>query len=319
MRGDYTPATNQPTPRDLRAPQRWPDSLPIDALQVTDRWTRSLAEAWMPGEAPARKRLTKVANNLAARYQSERDRPDRDGTSRLSPHLAWGEVSVQEIWRRLDRKLAEKALPLLRQLGWRDFNMHLMQEFPDLSWRPMQAKFAAFPAKDDDSSLRAWTQGKTGYPIVDAGMRQLWQTGWMHNRVRMITASFLVKDLLVPWQRGEQWFWDTLVDASPAQNAGNWQWVAGCGADAAPFFRVFNPVLQGEKFDPDGRYVQQWLPELARLSALAVHRPWTASAAQLSKAGVILGKTYPHPLVDHGQTRRRALKAYEQMGRSRRP
>jgi deoxyribodipyrimidine photo-lyase len=318
LRGEYTPATNQPAPRELRAPKRLPESLPIDALQVTDRWTRSLARAWTPGEAAARKRLTKVANNLAAHYQSERDRPDRDGTSRLSPHLAWGEISVDEIWRRLDRKLGEKALPLLRQLGWRDFNMHLMQEFPDLSWRPMQAKFAAFPAKDDDSSFRTWTQGKTGYPIVDAGMRQLWQTGWMHNRVRMITASFLVKDLLIPWQRGEQWFWDTLVDADPAQNAGNWQWIAGCGADAAPFFRIFNPVLQGEKFDPDGRYVRQWLPELARLPAPAIHRPWTASAAELSKAGVIFGKTYPHPLVDHGQTRRRALKAYEQMSRARR-
>jgi deoxyribodipyrimidine photo-lyase len=220
---------------------------------------------------------------------------------------------VLAIWRQLTRTLGDKALPYLRELGWRDFNMHLLQDFPALSWQPMQAKFAAFPAKDNDTLLRTWRRGLTGYPIVDAGMRQLWRTGWMHNRVRMIVASFLVKDLLVPWQRGEAWFWDTLVDADPAQNGGNWQWVAGCGADAAPFFRVFNPVLQGEKFDPNGAYVREWVPELAKLPNHLVHQPWTGTAAQLSAAGVTLGQTYPRPIVDHAKARLAALAAYRRI------
>ncbi len=231
--------------------------MPLDTLQVTDAWAQSIAQAWEPGEHAAQQRLAHFADELAAGYATERDRPDRDGTSRLSPHLAWGEISVHAIWRHLTRKLGDKALPFLREIAWRDFNMHLLHDFPDLTWQPMQAKFTAFPAKDHPKMLRAWQRGQTGYPIVDAGMRQLWHTGWMHNRVRMIVASFLVKDLLIPWQRGEEWFWDTLVDADPAQNGGNWQWVAGCGADAAPFFRVFNPVLQGEKFDPKGAYVRE--------------------------------------------------------------
>ena len=191
--------------------------------------------------------------------------------------------------------------------------MHLLHDFPELAWQPRQAKFAAFPAKEYPQMLRAWQRGLTGYPIVDAGMRQLWRTGWMHNRVRMIVASFLVKDLLIPWQRGEEWFWDTLVDADPAQNGGNWQWVAGCGADAAPFFRVFNPVLQGEKFDPKGAYVREWVPELAKLPDDVIHQPWMAQKAQLSAAGVTLGQTYPLPLVDHAKARQAALVAYQRI------
>ncbi len=192
--------------------------------------------------------------------------------------------------------------------------MHLLTAFPEFGWKPWQEKFATFPARDDAKLLRAWQRGLTGYPIVDAGLRQLWQTGWMHNRVRMIVGSFLVKDLLLPWQRGEEWFWDTLVDADMSQNAGNWQWVAGCGADAAPFFRVFNPILQGEKFDPDGAYVRAWVPELAGLSAKVIHQPWQASAAELAAAGVTLGTTYPHPLVDHAKARNAALAAYKRIG-----
>jgi deoxyribodipyrimidine photo-lyase len=191
--------------------------------------------------------------------------------------------------------------------------MHLLHDFPELGWQPVRAKFASFPAQDNGTLLRAWQRGQTGYPIVDAGMRQLWRTGWMHNRVRMIVASFLVKDLLLPWQRGEEWFWDTLVDADPAQNGGNWQWVAGCGADAAPFFRVFNPVLQGEKFDPKGDYVREWVPELARLPAAAIHQPWSAKLAQLLEAGVKLGRTYPRPIVDHAKARQAALIAYRRI------
>ena len=313
LRGVYTPPTALRAPKRLDGPARWPESVPLDAMQVIDAWAQPIAQAWEPGERTAQQHLAHFANDVAASYATARDRPDRDGTSRLSPHLAWGEISVHAIWRRLTRKLGDAALPFLREIAWRDFNMHLLHDFPDLAWQPMQTKFAAFPAKDHPKMLRAWQRGLTGYPIVDAGMRQLWRTGWMHNRVRMIVASFLVKDLLVPWQRGEEWFWDTLVDADPAQNGGNWQWVAGCGADAAPFFRVFNPVLQGEKFDPKGAYVREWVPELANLPDGVIHQPWTAPTAQLSAAGVTLGQTYPLPIVDHARARRAALAAYHRI------
>ena len=313
LRGAYTPTAEMRAPKGIASPLHWPKSQSLEALQVTDPWAQSIAQHWEPGETAARERLAHFADEIAASYERERDRPDRDGTSRLSPHLAWGEVSVHAIWRHLTRKVGDKALPYLRELGWRDFNMHLLHDFPDLSRQPMQAKFAAFPARDHAGMLRAWQRGLTGYPIVDAGMRQLWRTGWMHNRVRMIVASFLVKDLLIPWQRGEVWFWDTLVDADSAQNGGNWQWVAGCGADAAPFFRVFNPVLQGEKFDAAGAYVREWVPELAKLPDNLIHQPWSAKPSQLSDAGVTLGRTYPLPIVDHARARQTALAAYRRI------
>ena len=316
LSGLYHPPAALPVPKKLHAPERWPDSLSLSALQLSDAWSKPIAKTWQPGEAAARERLATFADDIAAEYATMRDRPDRDGTSRLSPHLAWGEISVHEIWRHLNGKLKGKAMPFLRELGWRDFNMHLLHAFPELSWQPIQPKFVAFPAQDDKAKLRAWQRGLTGYPIVDAGMRQLWRTGWMHNRVRMIAGSFLVKDLLLPWQRGEEWFWDTLVDADPAQNGGNWQWVAGCGADAAPFFRVFNPVLQGEKFDPKGDYVRAWVPEVSALPDSIIHQPWTATPVQLKAAGVTLGKSYPKPIVDHGEARTRALAAYQRISGS---
>jgi deoxyribodipyrimidine photo-lyase len=316
LRGAYTPPTELRVPKRFESLAHWPQGLSLDALQVSDPWVEPIAQAWRPGEEAAMERLACFADEIAASYATERDRPDRDGTSRLSPHLAWGEVSVHAIWRHLTRKVGDKALPYLRELGWRDFNMHLLHDFPDLAWRPMQAKFAAFPARDDGALLRAWQRGLSGYPIVDAGMRQLWRTGWMHNRVRMIVASFLVKDLLIPWQRGEEWFWDTLVDADPAQNGGNWQWVAGCGADAAPFFRVFNPVLQGQKFDPKGAYVREWVPALSKLPNNLVHQPWKATVAQLSEGNVTLGQTYPRPVVDHAKARQAALAAYRRISKS---
>jgi deoxyribodipyrimidine photo-lyase len=310
----YTPPALIPAPKSLVAPKVWPDSLDVAALQVTEAWAAPIGRSWMPGEEAARARLKKFSQSILIDYAHARDRPYIDGTSRLSPHLAWGEISVHTIWRYLHDKHGAKALPYLRELGWRDFNMHLLSDFPELGWKPWQEKFATFPAKDDAKLLRVWQRGLTGYPIVDAGLRQLWHTGWMHNRVRMIVGSFLVKDLLLPWQRGEEWFWDTLVDADLSQNAGNWQWVAGCGADAAPFFRVFNPILQGERFDPDGTYVRAWLPELAKLPAKAIHQPWQATPAELAAAGIKLGTSYPHPMVDHAKARNAALAAYKRIG-----
>ena len=312
--GIYAPPPLIPAPKTLIPPGEWPAGLDPRELQVSTPWASPIAKAWRPGEDSVRARLKQFSRSILAGYANTRDRPDRDGTSRLSPHLAWGEISVHAVWRYLHDKHAAKALPFLRELGWRDFNMHLLTEFPELGWKPWQDKFALFPAKDDATLLRAWQRGLTGYPIVDAGLRQLWQTGWMHNRVRMVAASFLTKHLLIPWQDGEAWFWDTLVDADLSQNAGNWQWVAGCGAEAAPFFRVFNPILQGEKFDPDGVYVRAWVPELGRLPAKLIHQPWRASPAELAAAGVTLGSTYPHPLVDHAKARNAALAAYKRIG-----
>jgi deoxyribodipyrimidine photo-lyase len=207
--------------------------------------------------------------------------------------------------------MSEGAESYLRELGWREFAYHLLHHFPETPERPLRAEFERFPWEDDPQGLRAWRQGRTGYPIVDAGMRQLWRTGWMHNRVRMIVASFLVKDLRIPWQQGAAWFWDTLVDADLASNTLGWQWTAGCGADAAPYFRIFNPVSQGQKYDPEGDYVRKWVPELAKLTPKWVHKPWEAPQNVLFDAGVSLGDTYPAPLVDHAGRRRKALKAFE--------
>jgi len=195
-------------------------------------------------------------------------------------------------------------------LGWREFSYALLYNFPDLATRPWQARFGDFPYREDPKGLRAWTRGRTGYPIVDAGMRELWTTGYMHNRVRMVSASFLIKHLLIDWRRGEQWFWDTLCDADPANNPASWQWVAGSGADAAPYFRIFNPVLQSQRFDPEGTYVRRWVPELARLGAAHIHSPWLAPAEISAHAGVILEKTYPAPIVDHQFARERALSVF---------
>ncbi len=207
-------------------------------------------------------------------------------------------------------KLASDIDKFLSELGWREFCRHLLFDHPDMHRRNLQSSFDAFPWRRDDAALRAWQQGRTGYPIVDAGMRELWRTGVMHNRVRMIVASFLVKHLLIDWREGEAWFWDTLVDADPGNNPANWQWVAGSGADAAPYFRIFNPILQGEKFDPNGDYVRRWVGEIAKLPDSLIHKPWTATPLELATAGVTLGETYPQPIVDHKAARERALAAY---------
>ncbi len=269
-------------------------------------WAGGLRETWTPGEAGARRRLTRFLKHLEG-YRAARDRPDdADGTSRLSPHLHFGEISPRQVRHAVQTgEHGGDGDKFLSELGWREFSYHLLFHNPALPEAPLDAKFARFPWTGSAEMFKAWGKGRTGYPIVDAGMRQLWHTGYMHNRVRMIAASFLIKHLGIDWRRGEAWFWDTLVDADLANNAASWQWVAGCGADAAPFFRIFNPVLQGEKFDPDGAYVRRWVPELAGLPDKFIHKPWLAPP-----------KNYPEPIVDLAEGRERALAAFKGLPRS---
>jgi deoxyribodipyrimidine photo-lyase len=307
-----------PAPKTLKAgPRVATDDLASWNLEPTrPDWAFGLRETWTPGEAAAQERLKDFLDNDIAGYASLRDRPDRDGTSKLSPHLRFGEISPRQVWHTASFTAARKPAvsggvgKFLSELGWREFSRHLLFDHPQLAERNLQSSFDAFPWRSDPKALRAWQRGLTGYPIVDAGMRELWHTGIMHNRVRMVVASFLVKHLLIDWRDGETWFWDTLVDADPGSNPASWQWVAGSGADAAPYFRVFNPILQGEKFDPDGAYVSKWVPELARLPAKLIHQPWEATPMELAAAGITLGETYPEPIVDHKAARARALAAY---------
>ena len=270
---------------------------------------------WTPGEAGALEALSTFLADGLATYAKGRDFPERPASSRLSPHLHWGEISP---WRAIERarEAAEdgkvspaEAEKFVAEIGWREFSAHLLHQFPYIVDRAFRPEYDSMPWRDDPKGLQAWRRGQTGYPLVDAGMRQLWTTGWMHNRVRMIVASFLIKHLLIDWREGEAWFWDTLVDADLASNVQNWQWVAGSGADASPYFRIFNPVAQGEKFDPQGGYVRRWVPELARLPDRCLHAPWTAPAEVLREAGVRLGHDYPRPIVEHEKARARALDA----------
>jgi deoxyribodipyrimidine photo-lyase len=262
----------------------------------------------------AQARLSHLLDKALQTYPHDRDRPAVDGTSRLSPHLAWGEISPRHLHHAVQVHAAThhregQADKFLTELGWREFDYGLLAQDEKLHERPFKPSLDAIRWRRSNKDLEAWKRGRTGYPIVDAGMRQLWTRGWMHNRVRLITASFLVKHLLIDWREGEAWFWDCLVDADPANNPANWQWSAGTGADAQPFFRIFNPMTQGEKFDPKGDYVKRWVPELARLEAKYVHAPWTAPAAALEAAGIALGETYPEPIVEHDAARKRALEA----------
>lgn len=314
------PAAPLPTPNRLEGLNLPPGTDPLDSWALRPfkpDWAGGLRETWRPGEAHGLKRLGRFLEDGLSDYEKLRNRPEPAATSMLSPYLHFGEISPCQVWHAA--RMETDSSPgshrggeaFLRELGWRDFCAHLLARTPTLADEPMQPRFKRFPWADNPEALAAWQRGRTGYPIVDAGMRQLWRTGWMHNRARMIAASFLVKDLLLPWQWGEAWFWDTLVDADMANNAGGWQWVAGCGADAAPYFRVFNPVLQGEKFDPDGAYVRRWVPELAGLPNRWIHRPWEAPPLELEAAGIRLGSTYPPPMVDHRSARNRALAAFE--------
>jgi deoxyribodipyrimidine photo-lyase len=277
--------------------------------------------SWTPGEAAARERLAEFLEDAIISYREDRDRFDWPGTSQLSPHLRWGEISARSLWHAvsatLDRGAGDASRQaFLRQLGWREFSAHLLRHYPELPARPLNRRFDGFPWQADAVALAAWRDGRTGYPIIDAAMRQLRATGWMHNRLRMITASFLVKHLLVPWQDGAAWFHETLVDADLANNSASWQWVAGCGTDAAPFFRIFSPVLQSRRYDPEGGLIRRWLPELAGLPAEHIHEPWRAPPAVLDRAGVRLGQSYPRPIVDHAAARSRALCVYQGLSRT---
>jgi deoxyribodipyrimidine photo-lyase len=299
-------------PGALPAPESWPDSEPLRELDLEPQldWASGIRKTWTPGEESARDALRGFVRGGLGKYERDRDIPSVPGTAQVSPHLCFGEISPRQAWVATGKSGGDAWK---RQLVWREFARHLLYHFPETADEPLRPEFARFPWQDDPEALQRWLNGQTGYPIVDAGMRQLWQTGWMHNRVRMIVASFLVKDLMIPWQEGARWFWDTLVDADLANNTLGWQWTAGCGADAAPFFRIFNPMSQGQKFDPKGTYVRRWVPELESLPAKEIHEPWNASEGVLKRAGVELGKNYPFPMVDHAAARLAALEAYGQL------
>ena len=325
-------------PAPGRLPQAPPKPPGLDLARLETEavrpWSARFTAAWRPGEAGAGAQLARFLDGAMVAYEDDRDRPDLAGTSRLSPHLHWGEITAAQVWHAMEGALAEAGLDpaegvalrrhdvespglrrsagaFLRQLGWRELGHHLLHHFPETPEHPLRPAFARFPWRDDPVALDAWQRGLTGYPFVDAGMRELWATGWMHNRARLVAASFLVKDLLLPWRLGKEWFAETLVDADLAGNALGWQWVAGSGADAAPYFRVFNPVTQGRRFDPDGAYVRRWIPEIAGLADEHVHAPWDAPQHALAAGGVRLGETYPEPIVDHSEARARALAAYD--------
>lgn len=308
----------QPEPRQpLAAPEQITGvgNLSGDSLQdwgllpARPDWSGGLAEQWTPGEAGAEQRLEEFLERQAEGYALQRDNPGVEATSRLSPHLRFGELSPFQIWHSLQQTAGiahEDSRVFISEIGWREFCWHLLYHHPNLAtqnYRPEFDGFAWQPSSEPE--LQAWQQGHTGYPVVDAGMRQLWQTGWMHNRVRMIVASFLVKNLLIDWRVGEQWFWDTLVDADAANNPANWQWVAGSGADASPYFRIFNPVTQSKKFDAEGVYLRQFIPELADFDSKLIHEPWKAQAALDEK------NDYPAPIVELAASRQRALAAYD--------
>jgi deoxyribodipyrimidine photo-lyase len=314
-----------PAPKRLTAapwPHEAPKRVSVEGLKLKPTkpdWSSELGLGESPGETGARASLkTFVVEGLKG-YADERDVLEHGAASRMSANLRFGEISPHRIAHTVETTAAEKlalagaADKYLAELTWRDFATALLDAHPDMATRALRPEFEGFPWRHDEDGFEAWAHGHTGYPIVDAGMRQLWRTGYLPNRARLIVASFLVKHLLIDWRHGEAWFWDTLIDADPANNPLNWQWVAGSGVDSAPYFRIFNPVLQAEKFDPDGSYVRRWVPGLARLEAPVIHSPWTASDEALDRGGVVLGKTYPKPIVDQGAARARALDAFARM------
>ncbi|MDQ8193912.1 deoxyribodipyrimidine photo-lyase [Coraliomargarita sp. SDUM461004] len=307
-------AVAEPDLEALRFPEEFPDSLALEQFNLLPQhaWDRGFYEQWSVSEADAIQCLEGFLAGGIQDYASARDRPDVCGTSQLSPYLYWGQIGPRQIVSRL-KATCDLSQPgpatFLKEIYWREFAYHVLYHFPHTASHPLRAEYEDFPWVRNSTVLRAWQTGHTGYPIVDAGMRQLWQVGWMHNRVRMIVSSFLVKHLLHDWRDGARWFWETLVDADLASNTLGWQWSGGCGADAAPYFRIFNPILQGQKFDPEGEYVKRYLPELRRLPAKYIHKPWDAPESVLTSADVLLGRDYPRPIVEHRIGRERALAA----------
>lgn len=323
---DWEPDQPLPAPKQLPHPPKVTGLalkdlklLPVDEA----RWDSKLDRHWKIGEQAGQQRLRDfVSKKGVDEYGGARNALPTNGTSTLSPYLAWGHISPRQIWHAVKEKIgsstANAALktsshPFTRQLFWREFSYSMLVHFPHTPDEPLREEFAHFPWRDDRELFRRWSRGRTGFPIVDAGMNQLWEEGWLHNRSRMIVASFLVKDLMIHWQDGARWFWDTLVDADLADNTMGWQWVAGCGADSAPYFRIFNPLSQAQRFDPEGEYVRRYVPELAKLPKQFIHTPWEASREELDKAGVELDGNYPRPMVDHAKTRQQALDNYAAM------
>ncbi|MEZ5809915.1 MAG: deoxyribodipyrimidine photo-lyase [Rhizobiaceae bacterium] len=295
----------------------------LDLLPSGPNWAAGWNRIWTPGEAGAAARLDRFVADGLAGYATLRDRPDLAHVSRLSPHLHFGEISPRQVFARVDWAAGEDAAlspdveKFRSEIGWREFSHHLLYHYSDLPAANWKDTFDAFPWRESAADLAAWQRGMTGYPLVDAGMRELWRTGTMHNRARMVAASFLTKHLRIDWRHGQAWFWDTLVDADLANNAAGWQWVAGSGADAAPYFRIFNPTTQARRFDPDGAYIRRWCPELATLPDADIHAPFEADNGMLAQAGIRLGETYPEPIVDHGEARAAALAAYGTIGAGR--
>ena len=303
----YTAPTKIPTPEKL------PNSLNLDDLELMPKikWYDEMEKEWTPGEEEAIKVLRNFLKTEGSKYGRQRNIPGIRGTSRLSPYLRFGEISPNTIWHE-SKPYSDRGVDhFVREVGWREFSFHLMVNFPFLADKALRENFENFPWRDSEKDYIAWTKGMTGYPIVDAGMRELYATGWMHNRVRMIVASFLVKHLLIDWKKGERWFFDTLVDGDFCSNNAGWQWTAGCGADAAPYYRIFNPILQGKKFDTGGRYVRKWVPEVADIPNANLHAPWELSEGELKSYGVVLGDTYPEPIVNHEFARKRALETFD--------
>ncbi|EAU40527.1 DNA photolyase [Fulvimarina pelagi HTCC2506] len=310
-------------PDGLKQPDTFPQSDDLEdweLLPTKPDWSGGIADFWTPGEKAAHDRFETFCDDLLSDYHKGRERPYADDTSRMSPYLRWGEISPYRLWHTAQayanrrKTVPDEAIrTFLQELVWRDFNYHLLFHFGPLADKNFNDRFDNFSWRSSKKDLKAWQNGLTGYPIVDAGMRQLWKTGWMHNRVRMIVGSFLTKDLLIDWRDGERWFWDTLVDGDIASNTAQWQWIGGAGADAQPFFRIFNPITQSERFDKNGAYIRQFVPELKEMPDKHIHAPWKADKDVLEKAGVKLGETYPEPLVDHSEARDRALSAYDEV------
>lgn len=318
-----------PTPDSIAAPKKWPASLRLEELNLLPekaKWTEGLLKAWIPGEEGAQVLLRRLTKTKARRYPSDRDRPGiYGGTSRLSPHIRFGEVGVRTLWQHVaemregSAATSRGAEAFLRELGWREFCYHLLHHYPDLPEREFSPEFRDYPWLEDKEALRTWQRGRTGFPLVDAGMRQLRLTGWMHNRVRMVAASLLTKNLLVDWRAGQDWFWDNLVDADIANNTVNWQWIAGCGPDAAPYFRVFNPILQGKKFDPNGVYVRKYIRELRKVSDEHIHEPRTKERVWIVPSSAYPKGWYPVPMVSLKETRMQALAIHARLVKGQKP